>query len=440
MLPYLTRTAWRSLRRNPLLSLLLMAGIGLGIGVSTTFVAAMHQLSGNPIPARSGRLFYVEMDSWNPDRPWDDDDPRLPPSQMTWMDVRGIMSSDIPTHQSAMYKADLTVHPASKDQRPFRAVTRLCFADFFTMFDVPFLYGSGWDRRADAGPEAVVVLDGETNRRLFGGENSVGRTVRIEERDFTVVGVMAPWQPLPKFYDPHNGPFRNPEALYIPFNLAEPMEIRSSGNNSNWKSYDGSSYAAMLASESVWLQMWVQLDDEAQRERYHAFLDTYAMEQKKLGRFQRPINNRLLDVMAWLEDRQVVPDEARSMLIIALLFLVVCSVNLIGILLSKFLARAPEVGIRRALGASRRSVFLQHILECEIIAVAGGVLGLGLSLFGLRILEALFSSNSASFGFRLDLEMALAGMTLSLFSGLLAGLYPSWRICRISPALHLKSQ
>jgi len=380
------------------------------------------------------------MDSWNPDRPFDDDNPRVPPNQMTWMDVRGIMKSDIPTHQSAMFKADLTVHPASKDQRPFRASTRLCFADFFPMFDVPFQYGSGWDRLADEGPEAVVVLDGETNDRLFGGENSVGRTLRIEEREFTVVGVLAHWQPMPKYYDPHNGPFGRTEALYIPMNLTEPMEIRTAGNDSNWKTYDSSLFAAWLGSEATWLQMWVELDDAAQVERYHAFLDAYATEQKKLGRFQRPLNNRLLDVMAWLEDRQVVPDEARSMLIVALLFLVVCSVNLIGILLSKFLARAPEVGIRRALGASRRSVFLQHILECEIVAAAGGVLGLGLSLFGLRILRVLFSSNSASLPFRLDVYMILAGMSLALCAGLLAGLYPSWRICRISPAFHLKTQ
>jgi len=440
MLTYLTQIAWRSLRRNPLLTLLLVAGIGLGIGVSTTFVTAMHEISGNPIPGKSSRLFYVEMDSWNPDRAFDDDHPDRPPNQMTWLDVRGIMKSDIPTRQSAMFKGNLTVHPGSKDRRPFRVETRLCFSDFFSMFDVPFLYGSAWDRAADTAAETVAVLDSDTNDRLFGGEDSVGRTVRIEDRDFTVVGVLAPWQPMPKFYDPHNGPFGHPEGIFIPFNLAEPMEIRSFGNNSNWKRYDGDSYQAMLASESTWLQMWVQLDDAGQEERYQAFLDAYARDQKALGRFQRPINNRLLDVMTWLEELDIVPDEARSMLIISLLFLVVCSVNLIGILLSKFLARSPEVGIRRALGASRRSVFLQHILECEIIAVAGGLLGLALSLGGLRIMQVLFSGDASRLAFHLDTSMMLTGMALALCSGLLAGLYPSWRICRIAPAHHLKAQ
>ena len=103
------------------------------------------------------------------------------------------------------------------------------------------------------------------------------------------------------------------------------------------------------------------------------------MEQKKLGRFGRPLNNRLLDVMEWLKHQEVVPEEATGMLVISLLFLLVCAVNLIGILLGKFLARAPEVGVRRALGASRTSVFLQHIVECQLIGVIGGLFGLGLS-------------------------------------------------------------
>ena len=60
------------------------------------------------------------------------------------------------------------------------------------MFEVPFLYGSGWGSTADEGPEPVVVLAKRTNERLFGGENSVGRKIRIEDREFTVVGVTEP--------------------------------------------------------------------------------------------------------------------------------------------------------------------------------------------------------------------------------------------------------
>ena len=161
------------------------------------------------------------------------------------------------------------------------------------------------------------------------------------------------------------------------------------------------------------------------------------MEQKKLGRHGRPVNNKLRDVMAWLQFEEVVPDEATTMLINAILFLVVCSVNLIGLLLAKFLARAPEVGLRRALGASRRWVFVQYLLECEVIGVAGCILGLGVSIFGLRLIDRLFDQQ---FNFQLNLSMLAVALTLALTSALVAGAYPAWRICRIHPGVYLKSQ
>ena len=437
MLGYDLRMALLSLRRNPYLTLLLVAGIALGIGVSTTFVTAMYTFAGHPIPQKEGTLFYVEMDAWDPQRPYDDEHPERPPDQMTWMDIMALKKSDIPLHSAGMYKAMLTVHPASKEMRPYRADTRMTHGDFFEMFDVPFTHGSGWGDKADDGPEPVVVLSDETNQKLFGGENSVGKTIRLEERDFTVVGVMAPWRPMPKYYDPHNGAMDESEQIFIPIRWAEPMEIISSGNTSGWKRFDGEGFSAFLGSENIWLQMWVEVKNEQDRERYKAHLDAYAMEQKKLGRFQRPLNNRLLSVSQWLEEEDVVPEEARSMLIIGLLFLLVCSVNLIGILLSKFLARAPEVSVRRALGASRLRVFLQHLTECEIIGVIGGLAGIGLTFLGVRLVENLFDTN---FSFSVDLNMMAVAVALSLTSALIAGLYPAWRICRIQPAAHLKVQ
>jgi putative ABC transport system permease protein len=434
---YLLHTAWRSLRRNPFLSLLVVVGIGLGIGVSTTFVTAVYRLSMHPIPEKAGQLHYVRMDSWDPERAWEDDDPEIPPNQMTWQDALAVTSGDIPTHQTFMFKSDLTVHPEDKEMRPFRSSARVCTNDFFALFEVPFQFGGPWSDTSDAAAEQVVVLDHATNSKLFGGEDSVGKTLLIEDRDFTVAGVLAPWRPVPKYYDTHNNPFEDPEELYIPILLSEAMELNSAGNDSNWKNYDREEYADSLASEMIWIQTWVQLDTAEQKQDYAAFLDAYALEQRKLGRFGRPLNNWTQEVAVWLKDEDMVPQEARTLLIISLLFLVVCSVNLIGILLGKFLARAPEIGVRRALGASRGAIFMQHLLECELIAIVGGIAGLGLSVLGLWIIEALFSID---LNFKLDLNMVGAGMLLALVAGLVAGAYPAWRVCRIPPAQYLKAQ
>ena len=440
MFAYNLRIAWKSLRRTPALSALLVAGIALGIAVATAFVAAHHVLAQDPIPHKSDRLYYVQIDSWSPDGPWDDEDPQEPPDQLTYRDAMALLELPGPARRAAMHKAHLTVHPERAEERPFRALTRMTHGDFFPMFDVPFRYGTGWDAAADARPEPVVVLDAATNDRVFGGADSVGKRVRIEDRDFTVVGVLDEWYPRPKFYDPLNDESETPEALYLPFRWGQEMELRTAGNTSGWNEW-GPTYQDLLESEAIWIQFWTEIPDAASRETFASGIEGYIAQQKALGRLQRPANYKLRTVPEWLEVRQVVSRSARVMLIISLLFLLVCAVNLIGILLGKFLARAPEVGVRRALGASRGQVFLQHLIECLVVGGLGGALGVASSILVLRWVESLvrFDEQGPRF-FVLQPEMVAAGLGLALAAGLIAGVYPAWRICSVAPAAHLKQQ
>ena len=440
MVFYNLRLALLSLRRNRILSAVIVGGIALGIGVSTMFATMRHAFARDPLPGRSENLYYVRMDTWDPLKPYPGDDPTRPPTQITFMDMTNIMRTDIPARQSGMFKSNLYLHPDPSVGRPRKVMTRLCFSDFFPMFDAPFKYGSGWDKKADAGPEQVVVLDQETNDLLFGGQNSVGRTVRIEDREFKVVGVLDHWRPTVKFYDVTQSFVQVPEGMYIPFNLLRPMQIRTNGNSDGWKSPPGPGFEGFLASETSWIQMWVELPRD-RVQAYKDYVDAYVIEQKKTGRFPRPLNNRVTPMMAWLREQKTVPQEVTTMMVVSLLFLAVCALNLTGLLLSKFLARAPEIGVRRALGARRIDVFLQHIVECELVAVVGGAIGVLLSLGGLAVInkwgQTLASRNDL---FRFDGTMLAVSVALSLAAGLLAGVYPAWRVCRIPPAMHLKLQ
>lgn len=434
---YQLRLAWNSLRRHPILSLLMVGGIGLGIAVAMTFVTAHVAMSADPMPHKSDDLVYVRIDAWDPESPWDDSDPTVPPERMTYRDAMALMQTDIPIYHSAMYRAEVSVVPDDRDVRPTREEARLCFADFFAMFDVPFRYGSAWDSAADAAAEEVVVLDAKINQRLFGGENSVGRTLRMENRDFRIVGVLDSWKPLIRFYETSGDPFDPPEPIYLPFQIGRELELYSAGSSNAWMDYDGETYEDYLNSELIWLQFWAQVDGPRGMSEYQAFVDGYAREQQQVGRVSRPENTRLTPLMDWLLYEEVVPEEATVLMIISLLFLLICSVNLIGILLGKFLAAAPELSVRRALGASRRWVFLQHLIECELIGIAGGVLGLGLTVVGLRMAGRLFDDPTMV---QLDWNMFFLGVALALVAALVAGVYPAWRVCRIQPGTHLKTQ
>ena len=160
-------------------------------------------------------------------------------------------------------------------------------------------------------------------------------------------------------------------------------------------------------------------------------------EQKKIGRFARPIDNRVTSIPDLIKEFQIMPRQVSAMATVSLLFLAVCSLNLVGLLLGKFLARIPEVSVRRALGASRFQVFWQHIVECEVIGVIGGSIGLLLSVGILRLISKTMPNGDF---IALDGQMIVASVFLSLVAGLLAGLYPAWRVCTVPPAMQLKLQ
>jgi putative ABC transport system permease protein len=115
----------------------------------------------------------------------------------------------------------------------------------------------------------------------------------------------------------------------------------------------------------------------------------------------------------------------------------VCLVNTVGLMLAKFLRRSPELGVRRALGASRREVFMQLLVESGVIGLTGGIAGLLLSLVGLWLVRKQPSDYAALA--HLDLPMLLATFLLAVGASLLAGLLPAWRACQVTPALQLKS-
>lgn len=437
MFSYYLKLGWLSIRRNPLLSTLMIVAIAVGIGASMTIITVNYIMSSNPIPQKSDQLYYVQLDNWDPNDVSEDGEGFEPPDQMTYLDAMALMKAGKAFRQVASNRSGLVLEPGGKDERPFNIGARNTWADFFPMFDIPFLYGSGWDDEADRNLERVVVLSKETNERVFGGEDSVGKSVRLNGMDYQVVGVLDEFLPVPKFYDVTNGAFNEPEEIYIPFNLAVEYELPRNGNTNCWKPIEDD--GTILTSECIWIQFWAELRSNEEKQDYMAFLDAYVEQQKELGRFPRPLNNRLSNVMEWMEIQEVVEDDAQVMLGLSLLFLLVCLLNTIGLLLAKFLGKSGDISLRRALGASRSALFIQHMIESGLIGLGGGVLGLGLAWLGLRGIEMLFGDFVENL-VGLDWVMVLTAIGLAIVSALLAGLYPTWRACRIAPASQLKLQ
>ena len=138
----------------------------------------------------------------------------------------------------------------------------------------------------------------------------------------------------------------------------------------------------------------------------------------------------------------MVEDDNKAMLVLAFAFLAVCLVNTVGLLLAKFLNAAPVAGVRRALGASRRDIFWQHLTESGVVALAGGIVGGLLGLAGIWALRAWYGrfEDAAQRVLPFDAMNFLLVIAIAVFAGLIAGLYPAWRIGRAAPASYLKAQ
>ena len=320
MLNYYFDLALRSFRAAKGLSLLMILALGLGIGACMTTLTVFHVLGGDPIPGKSERLFNVQLDAEAADpsfKPGDE-----PVRQLTRFDAEALLQAKKGRRQVMMTGAQATVLPDDPALKPFVTTARWTSADFFTMFEAPFAYGSGWDAAADQADARVVVISHSLNEKLFGGANSVGREIRLREQGFRVVGVLKPWRPVPHYFDLTQGAYTQPAEVYAPISTSFRLNMGSSGNMNCWGDLDGK-HPRDLNVPCAWLQYWVELDSAAQAAEYRNYLLQYSEEQGRAGRFERPANVRLRPVMEWLDHQQVLPSDVRLQVWLAFAFLLV---------------------------------------------------------------------------------------------------------------------
>lgn len=439
MFGYYLTLAIRSLKRNKVLTVLMVLAIAVGIGASMTTLTVMHLLSGDPLPGRSAQMFYAQVDS-------DPTGSHVPQNPLDVMDYRSavdLWNARRANRQTLIVNSSIKVRAPEASLPPLMLQMLSTTADFFPMFDVPFEYGNGWSAQDDAKHARVAVISSELNDKLFGGRNSVGRTLRLKDSDVRIAGVLAPWRPSPLFYDVRGGRFANgdtadfydkPEDVLTPFSAG--LEI----NDGNFQQFDcwhlPDKPGHLEDAPCVWIGLWVQLDSAAKVAAYRDFLGHYAEQQKALGRFKYS-DTKLRTLMQWLDFNGVVPSDVRLQTWLAFAFLAICLFNTVGLLLAKFLRRGGEIGVRRALGASRRAVFAQCLTEAGLIGLIGGVGGWLLTLLGLWLVRR--QPTAYSDLAHLDVGMFFFTFVLAIAVSLIAGALPALRASRIAAALQLKT-
>ncbi len=443
MLRYNLELALRGLRRFPKSTVLAVITVALGLAASMTTLALLHTLSADPLPGRSQDMYLAWVDT-------------LLDKSTTYESLNDIKRSDYHRIKLADAQALVIAHRAPQQaaladmwddvadangahvqkQDNLLATT----SAFIPMFGVALREGRSWSAADDAAHAPVAVVTAALAQKLFSSADAVGKTLLIHDKPFQVIGVSAPFNLQPHFYSLAGGTFGNDngEDLYAPVTALLDAGVEPFGSDGCDKSSGPKSLYNVDPKHCAWLSLWVQLDSPQQIADYRRFLNGYVEQQKDaLASFDKKPRSALTGVAAWLTQQNVVPDNVRLNVWLAGSFLLLCMLNVAGLLAARFLRRSSEIGIRRALGAPRSSVFVQHVLEATAVCLVGGLLALPLTELGLWLLR--LQDDGFTDLARLDPLMFAALFALALLVGVLAGLLPAWRAARVEPGLQVKS-
>jgi putative ABC transport system permease protein len=436
MLGYYIELALHSFRRNRVLTLLMVLSLGLGIGATITTLTVLKLLSGNPLPQKSSRLFTPVIDPTPPDSdtPVPTTMPQWWGNLMTYADAINLVHAQKAKRQAVMALTQAKIAPQQAGGHPFYGNGVMTSSDFFSMFEAPFQYGGGWSAKDGENGAHIAVIGNSLNMTLFNGKDSVGQTIRVNDHDYRIVGVLKQWAPQPRFYAISLGGngYGEGDAVFLPLQSAR-ADALSPEQTSCWG--DGTDMDHLETAPCAWVSLWVELADASDSGGYQRFLSNYVHQQISLGRMHQS-KVWFYSVTDFLDWQEVVPDDVKLETSLAFGFLLICVVGTVGLLLAKCLLRSQEIGMRRALGATRGAVFIQFMVEAGMIGVFGGLLGLcfaELGLWAIRNQPAAYANLA-----RLDPTMFACTFVIALLASLIAGLLPAWRACSLAPALQLK--
>ncbi len=289
---------------------------------------------------------------------------------------------------------------------------------FWQILEFNFLEGGPYTEADDKNANAVAVINEATRKKFFGNDVAVGNMIEADGQNFRVVGVVA------------NVPF----LRQIPFSdIWVPI---STIKNDSYKKELMGNFIGLIEARSA-------ADFPAIRDEFKARLPQVEFpdpkEWSKMNGTPETYFESIARELVGSRDDRTKSYGGRlwaAIIIGMLLFMLLPTVNLININVSRIMERASEIGVRKAFGASSWTLVGQFIVENLILTLIGGVIGFVISRFVLRIIS---QSNWFPYAeFQMNYRIFLYGLLLAVSFGLLAGVYPAWKMSRLNPVQALK--
>jgi putative ABC transport system permease protein len=304
--------------------------------------------------------------------------------------------------------------------RKIQSELRRADGDFWRVLGFDFLEGSPFTSEDDAAGRFVAVINETTRNRFFGGAPALGKSIEADGQRFRVVGVV---KDVPVLR------YASAADLWVPITTA-----KTSAYKEEWL---GDFTALILARGRADLPQ-VKAEFQAQLRTAEKHLpDPKTFKTLSAG----------ADTLFEGAAREFLPGEPgdnpggrlRAVLLALMLgFMLLPTINLVNINLSRILDRASEIGVRRAFGASARTLVGQFLIENLVLTLIGAGIGLALAAGVLRAFNV--SGLIAHTQFQLNFRIFLYGLAIAVFFGLFSGVYPAWRMSKLHPVRALRGR
>jgi predicted permease len=416
------RYAFRTMRKSPMFVVFVVLTLALGIGVNTTVFAVINTLILNPLPVPdSSRLASLGAAKLaNAPKPG-------APLPISYADLKDYQAANGVFRSFAGYTSPrgVTLESGGASQGMF---TELVTGNYFSTLGLSPSRGRFFLPEEDSTPgtHAVAVMNYGTWQARFGGANDiVGKTLRLNNIVFTVIGVAPPqFIGVNAIFGPD---------LWIPAAMAEqllPNQMQSALSDRSKAAFLGMGRFKPGVSRAQAESNMAAIAANLARE-YPAVNQGHTV-------MVRPIGEALF-ASSFGASTPVLFASAGLLIVVGIVLLIACS-NVANLLLARSAVRQQEMAIRLAMGASRRRLVRQLLTESVLLGFLSGVLG---SFIGYAALHLLFGALPGSANFvtpKLDTTVFVFALLISLATGFLFGIIPAFKTSRASVAETLKEE